>query len=158
MLWTEFINSPNNNNTLDAIKIIRINEKQKISQQRWYSPGQHAGSRSVEQLCRWQHRPSQKGVEHVSHPNHCNIQPPSVFSAAIQTHYKGCSVRYSPLYLLYSWSHLLAFDRSTRSPPLKPKPSHVAASHPFILLCTSSTSSALTASDFQLRIRFPYGT
>ena len=48
MLWTKFINFLNNNNTLNAIKIIRINEKQKISQQRWYSLGQHAGSRSVE--------------------------------------------------------------------------------------------------------------
>ena len=31
MLWTKFINFLNNNNTLNAIKIIRINENKKLA-------------------------------------------------------------------------------------------------------------------------------
>src|ERR1700691_2523796 len=61
----------------------------------------------------------------------------------------------------------LAFDRLTRLPPLKPKLSHVVtmilapssdASHPFIRLCIFLTSSLLTASAFQSRVKSPCGT
>ena len=47
MLWTEFINSPNNNNTLDAIKIIRINENKKLASN---GDTHRANTRAVEVL------------------------------------------------------------------------------------------------------------
>ena len=47
MLWTKFINFLNNNNTLNAIKIIRINENKKLAS----NDGTHrANTRAVEVL------------------------------------------------------------------------------------------------------------